>query len=405
MSTVVKLKRKALIRSFLVSFPFLVLTSMGFSQTAANENLDIAGYDTTSYNALFIQSKDGLFKLNIGMYTQMRYNMNWRADAPDSIAFTRGYNLARTRIFFEGDLTDRFYYHFRANINASGNVELFVAYLQWNFAENWHVRIGKQFMILSREDWMFPSDIASLEFSANDFTFGIWTSLGFQIHNAPNNNIRYWLGLSNGVYGGRKKFPDPKDSDLLLTGRLEWNVNGIDWGNWDDLVSSKDSDFGMLIGVGAGQLFRYDAEALKTDAERGSQINVDFSLNGKGVQFFAQASITLRSFEDGVSNNFNQSGVYSTLGYWVNEKIFPYIRYDLVAAGTTPGNLEDYSSPGIGISVYPFQWTNKIRFTAEYNYLDATLNNTIVQPDGQLGLVESDFGSQQSFRAQFQFGF
>jgi len=69
------------------------------------------------------------------------------------------------------------------------------------------------------------------------------------------------------------------------------------------------------------------------------------------------------------------------------------------------GKLEDYSSPGAGISFYPFKWTRRTRFTVEYNYLDATLNNTLVEPDGQLGLVENSYGPQQSLRFQLQFGF
>lgn len=397
-----KNSKKKLVFVLVYTF-FLSVCTDGFSQSSSS--FDVAGYDTTSYNPLFIQSKDGLFKLNIGMYTQMRYNMNLRKNAPDSTAFSRGYNLARTRIFFEGNLTEQFYYHFRSDINSSGDYELFVAFLQWNLTNNWNVRVGKQFMALGREDWMNASDITSLEYSANNFTYAIWTSLGFQVHNTPNDKIRYWLGISNGVYGARKEFPSPEDSDVLLTGRAEWNVNGIDWSSWDDMVNRKNNDFGMLIGLGIGQLFRYDTKALLTDEEEGTQVNVDFSLNGKGVQFFTQASITFRRFKDGVSNDYTQSGMYSTLGYWVTDKVFPYVRYDLVLAGSTPGSLDDYSSPGIGISVYPFHWTNRLRFTAEYNYLGATLNNTVVQSSGQLGIVESDYGSQQSFRVQFQFGF
>ncbi len=41
----------------------------------------------------------------------------------------------------------------------------------------------------------------------------------------------------------------------------------------------------------------------------------------------------------------------------------------------------------------------------EYFYLDATLNNTYVAPDGQLGIVESSYGGQHSVRVQLQFGF
>ena len=171
------------------------------------------------------------------------------------------------------------------------------------------------------------------------------------------------------------------------------------------MTSRKDGDFGMLLGVGVGHLMRYDQEAIKTDAEQASQLNLDFSVNGSGFQFFTHASTTLFNFHENVSEDYNTGGVYSTFGYWVSKSVFPYLRYDVVFAGDKPGDYEDYASSGIGVNVYPFHWTNRMKFTAEYNYLGATLNNTIVQPDGQLGIVESDYGSQQSFRFQFQFGF
>jgi len=391
----------------IVIFTVVYVTSMVVYAQNENQDLPVAGYDTTKAQPIFIQSKDGQFKLNIGLYSQVRYNMNWRAEMPDSIdGFTRGYNLARTRIFLEGDLTDKFYYHFRMNINPSGNFELMVAYLQFNINKKWNLRVGKQFMALGREDWMYPQDLASMEFSAHDFTFAIWTSFGVQVRNTPNNHIRYWLGVSNGTYGARKAFPAPTDSDVLLTGRIEWNTHGVGWGDWDDMLGRKGRDFGMLVGFGAGQLFRHDQQAIKTASTSASQFNLDFTASGNGFQFFAQGSITNLHF-DSVANtpNYSPFGAYATMGYWMGDKWFPYARFDYVSAGNKAGNWDDYVSPGVGVSYYPFSWSNRIRMTVEYNYLGSTLNKTIVTPDGQLGIVESKYGGQQSVRFQLQFGF
>ncbi|MDX5426987.1 MAG: hypothetical protein LPK79_02670, partial [Bacteroidota bacterium] len=145
------------------------------------QDLPNAGYDTSRYHPLFIQSDDGKYSLNIGLYTQFRYNATYQSDMPDSVPdFSRGYNLARTRIFFEGNLTDKFYYHTRVNVNPIGNFELIAAYLQWNINKKMWLRMGRQFMALGREDWMYPQDLAAVEFSANDFTYAIWSSFGFQ---------------------------------------------------------------------------------------------------------------------------------------------------------------------------------------------------------------------------------
>jgi hypothetical protein len=252
---------------------------------------------------------------------------------------------------------------------------------------------------------MYPQDLASMEFSAHDFTFAIWSSFGVQVRHVPSDKLRFWLSAGNGVYGGRRAYPAPKDSDVLLTGRLEWNVLGSSWGLWDDMLSQPDKDFGILVGLGVGQLFRSDKEALLTDPRDANQINLDFSVNGNGYHFFAHGTMTQLNFKEGVSENYANYGFYTTFGYWLSRNFFPYLRYDLVSPGNQPGNKETYSSPGIGLSYYPLTWTNRMKFSVEYNNLAATVNNTIVQPDGQLGVIESSYGSQQHLRFQLQFGF
>lgn len=37
-----------------------------------------AGYEKNSTNGFFMGSKDGQFRLNIGLYAQARYDVNWR---------------------------------------------------------------------------------------------------------------------------------------------------------------------------------------------------------------------------------------------------------------------------------------------------------------------------------------
>jgi hypothetical protein len=365
-----------------------------------------SGYDTNAFNPAFIQSKDGMFNVHFGGYTQFRYNQVFLQNAPDSVeSYPRGYNLARTRLFLEGDLTNQFYYHFRANINGSNTLELMVAYLQWNINKKMYLRMGKQFMALGREDWILPQDLASIDFSAHDFTFAVWTSLGFQFHHKVSKNIRYWVGIGNGAYGARRTFPDPKDSDLAVSSRLEWNLNGSDWDKYDDMLGRKGRDFGMLIGVGIGNNTRFDSETLKTDAKNSTQINVDYTVSGDGFQFFVHGSSTSFEFSNGVTEDYTTNGMYATLGYWFTDKLFGYGRYDYVGYGNLPSSNENYSAPGVGVSVYPFTWTNRVRFTLEYNHLAATIDNTIVEPDGQLGNVATPYGGQQSLRFQAQFGF
>lgn len=389
-----------------VPLVFLLLSSLAL-YGQEEDSLPVAGYDTTAYHPIFIQSPDGQFKLNIGMYTQFRYNANWRQDLPDSVeSFSRGYNLARTRLFFEGNLTDRFYYHMRINVNTISTFEMFVAYLQWNIKNNMNIRMGRQFMALGREDWAYPQDLAAIEFSAQDFTYALWSSFGFQFHHRPSDVFRYWLGVGNGAYGGRRSFPTPASSDLALTGRAEWNVLGSNWGIYDDMLGRRGREFGILVGLGLGQVFRRDDSVFETDYKDGSQANLDFTVSGDGYQLFAHGTVTSVQYAaESDLEDYTVESFYATFGHWLSNHWFPYVRFDYASNGDRTDATEDYASPGVGISYYPFTWTNRTRFTVEYNYLGATVNNTVVEPDGQLGLVESSYGPQSSLRLQIQFGF
>jgi hypothetical protein len=130
-----------------------------------------AGYEKNSTNGFFIRSKDGQFRLNIGLYTQARYDVNWR-DAPageDDVE--RGFSLNRTRFFLEGKYTPKFAYHFRVNIDDEADFSLLVGYVQYNIGEKWNLRGGRQFIAMSREDWMLPQDTLTTEFSPNDLKY------------------------------------------------------------------------------------------------------------------------------------------------------------------------------------------------------------------------------------------
>lgn len=392
-------------------FPFCLLVAAIFGLPGAYsqpENMQgiHAGFDTSSYHPVYIRSEDEQFLLNIGIYTQFRYNVNWLQNAPDTVDVpTTGYNLARTRIFFEGNLTPRFYYHIRTNVNSANTFELFVAYLQWNIRSDMWLRMGRQFMALGLEDWLYPQDLAAIEFSAQNFTYAIWSNFGFQFHHRPSSFFRYWAGIGNGAYGGRRNFPTPAPTDATLTGRFEYNLLGSDWGMWGDAIGRRGREFGMLLGLGLGQTFRRSNKAALTDADirGGSQINLDFSMAGNGFHFFTHGTVTFRDLEEQPDQTL--PSFYTTLGYWLSDHFFSYVRYDFVGKGNLDGELENYSSPGVGIAFYPFSWSNRYKFSLEYNYLNAAVNNTLVEPDGQLGLISSSLGGQQSLRFQAQFGF
>jgi hypothetical protein len=291
-----------------------------------------------------------------------------------------------------------FDYHFRFNIDDEGNSDLRVAYLQYNIGNKWALRAGRQFIAMSREDWMLAQDVLTTEFSANDFTFALGTAAGVQAH-FQDKQQRYWIALSDGSAGAKGDFPAENQSEFALTGRWEYQHRGHDWSVWDDLVGRRGRPRGVLLGLSGGYQIEEDASALNTSA----QLNADISFNGNGYQAMLAASVTRHEPKSGTS--FNNYGLLLQGGYFFTTHFQTYAQYNLVSPGDQPGDLETFHSIVAGVNYFPFQWTNRWKFSAEIAHLFNVLNKTIVAPSGSLGWLPSDEEGQTYLRLQAQFGF
>ncbi len=361
-----------------------------------------AGYAKTGGNGFFIRDKEDQFRLNIGAYTQTRYNMNWRDSSSGGNNFSRGTSMNRTRIFFEGKYTDQYGYHFRLNMNNSDDVELVVGYLKRNFDENWSMRVGAQFMALSREDWMYAQDVLGLEYSPNDFTFATGSSVGIQPHYQAKKQ-RFWLGVSNGAFGHKEEFPSTSTADIMLTSRYEYQLVGENWAVWDDLVGRRGRERGILLGVAGAYQRDWKDSSTGTAAEKSSELITDISFNGDGYQVLVSG--TWLWLEPKVGQDFNNYGLLAQGGYFIAEPWQLYGRYDLISPGDMPGNQDTFNALAVGINYFPFAWTNRWKFSGEAGYLFESLDKTIVAPSGSLGWLASDEDGQWNLRFQAQFGF
>jgi len=350
-----------------------------------------AGYDKNSADGFFIRSKDEQFRLNIGAYTQARYDINWR-DAPageDDVE--NGYYFNRTILIFNGQFTPLFDYHFRMNFTEEGT-DLDIAYLQYNFDNNW-LRVGRQFFAISREDWMWSQDVLTTEYSVNDATFALGVATGVQAHFQARKQ-RYWLGVSDASAG-----VDDEQSELTLNGRWEYQLSGSDWSVWDDIIGRKGRSQGVLLGAGGAYQFEKDPSTF----DRIAQLNADVSFNGDGYQVIAAASWTRHEPEVGAA--YNNYGFLAQGGYFFTNHSQAYAQYNLISPGDQPGDLETFNSITTGVNYFPFLWTNRWKFSMEIAHLFDTLNKTIVESTRSLGWLPSDEDGQTYLRLQAQFGF
>ncbi|MEN8148842.1 MAG: porin [Planctomycetota bacterium] len=358
----------------------------------------MAGYEKSGYNGVFLRSEDGQLEFRIGAYTQLRFDINHR-DAPageDDVE--QGFSVNRTRLFFTGQYTEWYGFHFRINYNDSFDPELLVALAQLKIDDNSHVRLGKQFLALSREDWQFAQDVLTTEFSPNDFTFAIGTSIGAQYFRSFEDS-RFWVGLSNGAYGGKDEFPKTNAADIALNGRYELALSGDDWSVWDDLVGRPGRADGSMLGVGFLYQYRSNDPLL---VENAMQLNVDYSMNGDGWQGMVAVSMTW--LDDDINGSDSVWGLMAQLGYFIADAHQVYGQFNHVNPGTMD-QFNSFSSLCVGVNWFPMIWTNRWKFSLEGGILMSALNDTIVAESGSLGWLSSDEKGQMYLRLQLQMGF
>ena len=356
-----------------------------------------AGYDKSGGKGFFIRSEDSQFRLNIGAYTQARYDINWREAPVGEDDVTKGFSFNRTKLFFQGEFTPLFNYHFRFSLDDEGNTDIMIAFLQYNISNKWNLRVGRQYFATTREDWMWGDDIMTTEFSAHDTTFALGAANGLQaIYQAGQQ--RFWFGLSDGSAAAQAAASE-EQSDLALNGRWEYQLSGSDWSVWDDIIGRKGRSQGVLLGLGGAYQLEKDTSVL----DRVAQLNADISFNGDGYQAILAASWTRH--EPRAGDAYNNYGIFAQGGYFFTAHTQTYAQYNLISPGDQPGDLETFHSISAGVNYFPFIWANRWKFSTEIAHMFDTLNKTIVAPSTSLGWLESDEPGQTYLRLQAQFGF
>ena len=184
--------------------------------------------------------------------------------------------------------------------------------------------------------------------------------------------------------------------------RWEWALAGDDWSVWDDLVGRPGRAHGILLGTSAAYQYRAQ-EPMVMEIRSAAQANVDLSFNGDGYQAMVAGSATWRDPEGMESST--SYGLLAQAGVFVAENQQVYTQYNFLSPCDAPGNLENFDSLAVGYSFFPFDWTNRWKFSAEVGHLFGSLNQTVVGASGALGWLPSDEDHQTYLKFQAQIGF
>ena len=249
---------------------------------------------------------------------------------------------------------------------------------------------------------MYPRDLLTTEFSANNYAYAIGTAMGVQAAREQAHH-RYWLAFTNGAMGGKSESLDSDAADWAVSGHYEYQL-GDDWSVWDDLIGRRGRSSGVLLGLAGIVQGRDDPDYPSTAPHFGATLTSDLSFNGDGYQTLA--AFTWQHVDpDTQSVSYNNYGFYLQGAYFLTQSLQFYGYYDGVYPGDQPGDLKNYHVLGAGFSFIPFDWTNLYKASIEAGYLFDDMSKTIVSPSSNLGYLESSGSGQWLLRAQLQFGF
>jgi len=385
---------------------------------------EVAGYHQGNLNPLFIQSKDGLFRLDLGAYTQLRYDgVTLETPAAGDPRFDSGWVFARTRFLFQGRAGENIHYELRMQISSEGAFNLLTAYVGYNFGDYrqrsrsnrgaWSLLIGQQFLAHMIDMWMYPQDILTTEYSGVNYAFAIGVNDAVQAF-FGKDRYRLWMAVSNGrfnppivagspgeVFGG-----DIRTGMVMFSGRAEIQLLGNDWNLYNDQLSrpmNNSRSPGVKLGVAGAYSLGVRSQNPQPDPQppkNALQMTTDLIAGGNGFQVLAQG--VWNWFDD--PSPTSRWGFMVQGGYFIREPWNVYARYALVDPGTQPG-YGQYNAVTLGTSWYPFAWSNRYRFSAEGGLLFNPISASLVAPNPTIGWVASDQGSQYYFRLETQFGF
>ena len=374
---------------------------------------------TAGYNkGFFIGTQDNSFYLRINPEFQIRYIYNTRdGEAAGTDEDENGFQLRRTRLDFRGhayrpELT----YRLRFNADRSdGAVKLEYAYIGYQFADDWNVKVGQFKPLFAREEIVnaFRQLAVERSYAADYFTIDF--TQGVELTYEPKGPWRASLSLHDGSYASDSEFSADR-TDFAVAGRVEFLLAG-DWTQFDDFTSWSSDDFGLLLGI-AGDYERGE-EGGGTSTPDIYKLTGDVSAEVGGANLFVAGY--LQKFSDNgdaalASNldNATQLGLVVQAGFFViPDKFELFGRYEWIdfdgvyyrnSGSGTQGGTGDLAQNDLGIVTVGGNWyfqKHNAKLTVDLVW---ALDPVPASNSGS-GILTSAEEDQVALRAQWQFAF
>jgi len=344
-----------------------------------------AGFDAKGF---FVQSEDGVNRLEVGFRVQPRFTYEVRSGKAKDRSY---FAVNRGDLRLSGNvLAKELGYKFEADFG-KGTVALRDFYADYAFIPGaFQLRVGQFKKPWSRQGIASSGNLQTTDRAISDSAFGSGRDQGIMLHNAFDKSPAFeWaLGLFNGT-GEKPWFTDakgetaapvkgtitgaadddgvvtgtstgtvasdakftlvPKNARPQLVGRLGFNHGDVKGYSEADLEGGP-----FRLGVAASGSIDFDSDG-GNDSEAKTQI--DAILKVEGFSFTGGYYISSAQAGAGFGDRaFGKSAYHAQLGYVIAGKVEPVVRISqLFKAG--PANNESEYTAGIGF--YPFKHSFK----------------------------------------------
>lgn len=353
-----------------------------------------AAEPTSGYaKGFFVQSEDGLFRLEIGARVQARYVFEAVEAAPNESAFS----IARARLTLSGHVfSEDLTYKFQSDFG-KGFVTLKDFYADYAFVPGtFQLRAGQWKRPFSRQQITSSGKQELVDRATTDAAFGAGRDIGIAIHNdyEKSPEFEYALGIFNGtgekplfsgdvtvdpatgeggVSGGAfSNVPDTLHPALVL--RVGYNHGGIKGYSEADLEGGP-----FRASVAASGLADLDAD---DDDASSLKAELDYIVKVEGFSSTGAVYVSSAQSGPGFSDRALEAlGLHLQLGYVIGELVQPVARYSLVA----PDGADNDSHEILGGVGFYF-WGHDVKW----------------QTDGGALLTEAPGGTAKDYRVRTQ---
>ena len=392
----------------------------------------LAGGDA-GHDGRFFIAGDG-FRLNIGGFTQFRYDMNFRdknnvpAGVPNANDdFVHGFQLTRAKVDFNGELNKDWFFRFRITNNdvndhgPSSGLTYDFAYAGYKFANGWKATWGQFKLPLLHEELVSDTHQLAVERSIVNEVFSGGYSQGIEM-GYEAEAWRAMFAFSDGLNAAGTDFnarqninPGPANfgnvvfvsgqADYAFTGRGEFLLHG-NWKQYEDFTSQKGSDFNAVIGVAAHfQDSDNTNNAGDTDLQT-LRYTVDGQLKGDSWNLYAafvgdHGKARSAGHDSSDLDNF---GLMVQGGWRFAENTEVFARYDGLYFDDdliTTGN-KNFNFITAGLNQYYAGHAAKASVDFIYSLDDTTNLASTVFPNTNLGLLGQTKSGEVVVRLQFQ---